>query len=644
MTYALTQNLERFIESVTRILSPAPAPRRMSDLMRTLRITEGKFKGEMLDPDRHRGQRAAVRMWASGRYRVQVVIDIPQDGKDTGIVAPIFIHTIAERRRPIVYATTDLRLTGKMVRAKLLPMIKESGMEWLMPVDGIGSSGGTPDEILWSTGVRSYFLGAGAANGAGQAGVTAWAVIINEADKIRAAQREWLQDRNKSYSDERQTLLIGTLDNDGKHGMQSVYDQSSLGRMHYPCRRCGTWWAPDPEHITYDTTTPDLARATARIVCQVPTCKHEHDEDDRQWMLTHGQDVHAGERIDATGPAAPVVGDRVATEVGGLRLWAMDSPFRSLREYAAEDRAAREHFARTGDDRTLREFTHAEQSRQFANTTQTLGLREMDLALRSAQAIHGKREAPADADILCIGVDQQWRRLIYSAIAYRIRDEAWWVVDDASVAICGEAEQATDPQIRSAFDRLAALVLDGYPRPNGTLLLPTAAGIDVSDGQTKTRALTWMQGRPGWYPVLGRADSQLGRSDALGTALIRLPGVCTVYRQTATHPPLDQFRMEVDQLKGDVVRGLARKPTDPGAGHIPRGESAQGFLIKELCAERLEQTDAGPLWVQIHRNNHRLDTTGYGLGLCKYFAHLRIIQSGATDATDYVTRMAKGNA
>jgi hypothetical protein len=650
MTPALALHLPRLITAIAQVFAPLANPRRMSDLMRTLRVTEGRFgpraenpSGDLLDPDRHHGQRAAVRMWASGRYRVMVVICVPQDGKDTGINAPIFLHTIAERRRPIVYATTDMRLTGKMVRAKLLPMIKASGLSWLLPVDGLGSGSGTPDEVLWATGVRSYFLGAGASNGGGQAGVTAWAVIVNEADKIRSAQREWLQERNLSYQEERQTLLIGSLDDDGPLGMQATYDQSSLGRMHMPCRACGTWWAPEPEHITYDASTPDVARATARLVCQVPTCKHEHTEDDRQWMLTHSQEVHAGERIDGKGPGAPVVGDRVPTEIGGLKLWAMDSPLRNMGEYVARDRSTLEHLARTGDDSKRREFVHSEQARQYTNVARTLGLREMDLALRSAQAVLALRDAPADADLLCVGIDQQLRRLIPVTVAYRIRDESWWIIDHDSVPICGETETPTDPQVFAAFDRIAATVMGGYARPNGTIIRPIAAGIDVSDGQTKTRALLWMKARPGWYPLVGAADSQIGRSDALGTALLRLPGVCTVYRQTATVPYLEQFRMEVDQLKGDVMRGLSRKPVDPGAGHIPHGESAQGWLIKELCAERLEDSDAGPVFVQTYRHNHRLDGTGYGIGLCKYFAHLRIIQSGATDAADYVNRMTQGN-
>jgi phage terminase large subunit GpA-like protein len=651
MTPALALHLESLIDAAVSILGPPPAPRWLSDVTRSLRVTEGKRgprpeapEGDLLNPDQHPPQRAVLRMWASARWRVLVVLGPPQDGKDTGCIGPIFVHTIAERRRPIVYATTDLRLSGKMVRSKILPVFKASGLGHLLPTGGLASSGGTPDEILFNTGVRSYFLGAGASNGAGQAGVTAWAVIINEADKVRATQREKLLDRNKSYGDERQSLLIGTVDVDTEGGLYSIYGESTQGRMHHPCRRCGVYQALEPEQVEYDATNPDLARSTARIRCSA--CKETLDEDDRQWMVAHSIEVHAGQRIEGRGTTGPdagrLVGEPLASEFGGLRWWALDSPFRSLREYAAEERAAKETMAKTGDDRVLREFTHTEQVRPYRNQDKTLALREMSLAVRAADAVHARGEAPADADICAIGIDQQLRRLLFSVIAYRASDHCWWIVDYGFQGICTEGESPTDAQAQRALSAIEARVMGGYARPSGLLLRPMAGGVDISDGGTQERALTWLRSRTGWYPIRGQSDYARAQhaSDAAGDAIFRLPGVLAIYRQRKSLPHWDRFDPDVDSLKADIFRSLERQPGSPGAGHLPRGEGAQDDLIRQLTAERQEMTDSGPRWVAIRRHNHYLDTTVYGLAFCKYLAHLRTVRSGQVGAAAAVAAIA----
>jgi hypothetical protein len=178
-TPALRHHAPAFLAAVLLILGPPAPPRRLSEVAGSLRITEGRRgprpeapHGDLLDVNEHHGWRAALRLCASMLYRIVVVLGPPQDGKDTNVSSPLITWALNDLRCPVVYATTDKRLMGALWRAKVEATMKASGYAHLFPDDGMGSNGGTPDEILFNNGVRLYLLGAGASNGAGQAAVS----------------------------------------------------------------------------------------------------------------------------------------------------------------------------------------------------------------------------------------------------------------------------------------------------------------------------------------------------------------------------------------------------------------------------------------------------------------------------------------
>ena len=638
---SLAHHLQALMALVVRMVEPAPPPRSPLEFRASIVITEGTDHvtdggaPRRLGDHRHAPQEAATR-WAL-RFRRFVVVAIPQDGKDTGIGVPLLMWALIERRRPAVYATTDRGLGAKLYRAKLREPLLKSGYGWALPDEGTGSEGGTPDDILFQTGARLYVQGAGASNGGGQAGITAWLVVITEADKIRAAQRRWIEDRNASYTDEARTVLVGTLDRvDGK-GLRAEYDGSVKGRMHHPCPCCGFWQTWEWEQVEYDATSAETARASARIRCR--GCKELLDEDQRQWSVERSVEVFDGQQI----VEGKVVGTPNAGETGGLMYWALDSFRRSLPTICAQHREAVAERERTGDDTKLREFWLKELVRIPEDRVQTLSLRHAELAQRSAAAIYRAGQypnAPAGC-ITIIAVDVQLRRLLWSAITWDPATWQWWLLGHGRLAICGDGEEPTRQQRHAGFDRIAAIAAGGFTRADGSIIRPPAGVIDTGDGATQADVLTWISRHPGWYPIKGDDDRPTGDA-APGTALLRLPGVLTVSRQAKAIPQYDLFVINVDAVKGHVLRALSAKPGDPGSGHLPRGEAADGELIKELCAERLEQTDDGPRWVQLYRHNHRLDTTVYCWAFAYYLHHLRTLKATTVDAQAEARRMAGG--
>jgi phage terminase large subunit GpA-like protein len=134
--------------------------------------------------------------------------------------------------------------------------------------------------------------------------------------------------------------------------------------------------------------------------------------------------------------------------------------------------------------------------------------------------------------------------------------------------------------------------------------------------------LPWLRGRKGWWPVRGQSDRQEADPGS-GRIIEQLPGVLTAYRQETALPSWVQLAIHVDALKEEVMRALARPAGTPGAGHLPPGEAADGELVRELCAERKEQTITGWRWVRRHKHNHRLDASVYALALAKWRASHR---------------------
>jgi phage terminase large subunit GpA-like protein len=598
--------LDDLVATADVLLAPPPAPASLQDFSKRIILPEagrGGFAWGM-----HPAQTAALLLWACGRWPRLVLIAPAQDGKTTALIL-ILLHELIERRQPVVYAATDRRLVAALWRAKIRATMLASGMGDLLPEQGLGAGGGSPDDVLIGL-ARLYMLGAGASNGAGQAGITGRTVIIDEAGKLRRPQFAYLQDRNRSYGLEARTLVSGTLERDQDDLLLAEYDRSTAGRMVYPCPHCGAWQRLEWAQV-------DLERA-------VLTCTSERKctitDDDRQAILPLGRFVHRGQSIDAQGQ---VVGHPIATETAGVRWTCLDSPLRNLGKLVAEYRAHVAFRETYRDHEPMRQFHHAELVEIYTDDESDLQVHEQDLAIRSAQAAYEAGTIPAEADLVTGAIDVQWRRLYWVILAYACATGTWWIIDHGRLGLSLDGDDATPEQMRAGLDRLRARFIDGFPVAGKSERRPVdLVAVDTADGATRPNLLPWLRGRKGWWPTRGQSDRQEADPGS-GRVVEQVPGVLTAYRKEDSLPVWVQLAIHVDALKEEVMRALARPMGTPAAGHLPPGEAADGELVRELCAERKESTLTGWRWVRRHKHNHRLDGTVYALALAKWRAARR---------------------
>lgn len=638
MSPAAALHLATIARALARILAPPAPPRSLVEFANTVVIRDKKNHPVPLDWRGHPAQRATILLWARGAYRRMVVLGPPQDGK-TVLFAVLLLYSLVELGHPSMYAVTDQRLATNLWSQKMLPMVRESGHGWVLPTAGPGSGTGNPDSVLFNTGAWFNRLGAGAQNGAGQAGITSRLSVIDEASKIRGKQLTFLQDRNRSYADEAETVLTGTLEKDLGDYLLAEYERSTAGRLHYPCPHCGGWQPLEWKRVQLDLSSETMAQASAVLACA--HCPALLTDAERVAMLPLGVLVMAGQRVELVDGQAVVTGDPPPVLTAGLRWTALDSPLQNLGALAVEFQRATELKTRFDDHDALRQFHHAALVEPYLDADDTLALREIDLATRSAQADYAIRTLPGEVDFVVISIDVQLRSVYWEALGWNVETGQSWILDYGRVPVCMDGVTPTEQQMHAALDVVDGKAADGWSFDNGTTLTPVRGGIDTADGNTRPWVLTWLARRPSWHALRGQSE-RITPDIAAGTAVFRLPGVLAIYHQTTARPSWYQIAINVDQMKAEVYRAFARAPGSPGAMHLPSGEAADGPLIMQLTAERQEPTATGPRWVRRRKNNHYLDVTAYNVAFARWQASI-MQATTESSAVDLAAAIARGD-
>jgi len=608
-------------------LAPPPAPRDLLTFARSLRVP-GDHGPEPLSFE-HPAQVAMWEALARGRYKEFLVLGPSQDGKTLAATVVPLLWVACERGLPVALCGPDLRLVKELWRDKVLPVLRASGLAGLLPSSGAGAEDGVADSLLLANGARVYLLASGAKSQSGQAMRTCYAVFIEELDDVRRLRARKFKERTQSYGDDYLVVMTTTIKaNLGSLGWET-WQASTGASVRLRCPTCGAYWSPTwHEHVSYDDADHERAAVSIRLRCPAG---HPLDEVQRQDALRQARVACRGQEIAADGG---VSGAPPPAEVWGIRWPRHVSPRASLPRLARQIVSAlRDHEA--GDPSGLEAFYQDTLAEPWLDAAQTLRAGPALLADKSHRALHLLRCAPAEdgPDHVCTAfIDVQHRRLYFLALIYAWRSARWWIVHHGMVSLAGEMQRPTEREVHAALDGLwHGELLSGYPRPSGALVVPSVVGVDVADGTNPNRAavISWVLTHPGCYPCHGQADRQ-SADLADGACVYRLPGVLSLHRQARAAPPYDLVCLAADQLKACVVRDLLRPlAADSHVAALPRGETPDGWLIRELCAEQQEPDAHGHLvWRQIARHNHRLDCAAGALGLARWLTHQDALAAG----------------
>lgn len=638
--------LDDVVAAAGRVLALPPAPRSLLAFVRTLRYPDGPEEGRLCEPESHVATYEILRAFAAGGHDEMVTLGPVQDTKTWSTTTVPTLYAIAELRRSVVIGWPDRSLAGKYWRGKLKPTMQASGLGDLLPVDGPGSDGGAPEDVLFATGARLYLLGAGARNEAGQSMVTAPIVALEERDSIRPRWAELLWQRCESYGEQKRRSSTSTIKHDKGSSTVAVYEGSLAYRAWFRCPACveaahpsGGWQTLEPDRFHYDPTDDLAAEATAHVVClHVP--EHRIDEDRRRTMIGGLRWVLVA-RGQTVQPDGTVTGPVPRSKVWGFRWTALDSPLKPLGELAKQHRQACERRDAYGDHEPLRQFYRDKWVVPYREDVEgqdgATAITPAYLQARSVQ--HGwadftldkddtgrlwsrhLTELPERATIASLKVDVQDNRLYWSLIGADADLRTWdasWGYEFATV----DQVPLSVGELHAVLDRIRDLLPSLTRRTDGAEVLLVSRGIDV--GYRQPDITSWLAANPTWVPVSGAGDEVAGKLRAAPAGGDML-GV--VYRRTIDGARLGPRQLlhlvDVDRVREQAQTAFLRTPDDAGAAHLPRGLKANDAYLLHLTAEVLEEDEktGRRKWRSVRKRNDYLDLRTYHLALLRL--HLR---------------------
>ncbi len=613
--------LDLVVSIVARAWAPPALPVPLVEFVTWFRWTEGitvkNGEGSQIDPRTHVAHYLVLQaiddaLNGRSRYRHIVVCKPTQDGGTWMTVTLPLLYCTTQLGQPAVGGFPDMRLAGIAWRQKLrAPVIKAGRTSWL-PADGPGSDGNsTPVEVALNT-VPLYFIGGGASNEAGQASLTGMLLTRDERDSMNPDVAALMSGRLDGFDDRGVTVDTSTVKADAEEDSQILQElaPSTSYRLAWPCPRCGGYQIWDWDRMRCDTSSQVAAMRTVRLACAHEDCQHPITDAERVAAMTLDRVrlVGRGQQLQRDGG---VTGEIPETINWGITWTALDSPIKSLATLVSEYWAA-EQALKSGDHAKMRKFYRDRLCLVYKGAA--VGAASIDataLALRSAQSITRKRIVPEGVTHLTVAGDVQKRELWWMAMAHGPGGR-WWILDWGRQVITADfrAEPSED-EIHTALDAVAATVAIGWEDAGGEPHLPLMKGWDSRYQANVVKDWLALQGGS-WLALRGSGEGQHSEKPS-GRRVERIEGWVDV-REIADTTVI--YYAEAAILKDVVQAGLSREPGVGGAGHLPQGEAADGWLIRQLTAEK--KIDG--VWVKQKRDNHLFDCAVYNLALGKLAA------------------------
>lgn len=289
------------------------------------------------------------------RYRRFFLSGPTQSGKTLlGYIIPAMYHLFEIGENVILGAPTT-ELAQSIYHDRLLPSIRASRYEDLLPTTGTSSRGGRGLAIKFKNGAIARFMGAGGGDHQ-RSSYPARVVIMTEMDKMDRpgkASRETSpvgQIEARTSASGANAVVYGecTMSTDTGIIYQEVMEFGTGSAPYFDCPHCQKPAQLEREHFQGWQDAPDIqvARTNARFIC--PGCGVAWSERDRKEALRHPRFVAKTESVDDAGQ---VVGEPPATNTFGLRWTALASGLIKM-----SDIAEKEFRAERGGDEAKKEL------------------------------------------------------------------------------------------------------------------------------------------------------------------------------------------------------------------------------------------------------------------------------------------------
>jgi len=585
-----------------------PEPLSHIDFARTLTVPDSEdARGnlEPYDPRSHPGQWHALRALDGHsdrpgfRFRKFCYLSDAQGGGKSWVLQQFCFHSMVERGRNVIYAIPTRDLGGDIWALKLRPAITGAGLEGYLPLSGPGSRDGSKPRFVpfvrrnGRGGGTLVFMAAGGRGQSGQAALTADRLAIDEGDDWSEPAYYRIQRRVDKNNENAIVAIVSTVKKDDSPYREDdrslicdLYSRSTQGRLEYRCPHCPAWTRFEFANFKYHGSTPEELDASVGIACASCAC-----------TITDSQ------RRTAMGESRLAM-DNPTAEVWGLRVSALDCPWKPLRWLASLHSEAVRALEQTGNHEPLRQFHHDQMAAQYRGDTENGENAEQItpayLLRRSEQSTWGAcahltdrgegkpptysrhvAEIPADAAGFVAAIDLSPNRVYWSLEAGALDGRTWstaWGYEFFDAA----QEEMNKQQLWSVLSRVDGLVrgiIEDRPL--------WYAGVDSNYRTDDVHH--WLSLNPKWWPLYGASAMKAAKmSGKDGDRVGDFPGILFLRRPKGWKLKQPATHIDTTPMRQAAQRTFLIPPGEPQAAHLPSGLGSNRSdlaYLQHLCGE-----------------------------------------------------------
>lgn len=585
-----------------------------------------------------------------------------QSGKTVTCALIPMMYALFELKENVIFGVPTMKLARKKWLRDIKPIIMASRYAYLMPYRGPGSNeGSTVDILQFGNGACLIFMTSGGGREE-RSGDTARWMICTEADSFSAMDHaggegrkiDQLIARTHAFGDRRRVFAECTTTTEDSFVWDTYAKGSSRSEVVSQCHACLEWIRPEREHLVgwQDAKTELESAKIARWMC--PKCGLLFGESERQEMTSLSRLIHKGQTIGTDGAIAGALPE---TTTLGFRWNAFDNRLCWTTGFIART----EFKASKGKDSEAASVSVGQFYWTRPREADAVDLIELDAEKIQKRVVSRwtKGQIPADAELVTMGEDIGKRNLHWTLLAHR---------PNGCVHVCdyGAEPVPFDTMelgyaLRYAMLRLAERVKQGWEVHGSTVrVMPEQVFVDSGWGDYAD--LVYQVCRE--LGVRYRAIKGFGFGQGKGfgdtsytppnktSHLVKMVGNGW-HMVDLEEKDFELIHISANYWKTKLQTSIVSEAESPGSFTLFDGtDGDHAEFKKHLCSEksRIKQRfdtmsgtwDIKEVWERVHKQNHYLDATCYGLTAADFVRLVRAaraapVQSAQTPAAGLTT-------